>query len=212
MTANGETLRRFRVYFRLTAVVTFAGWALSAPFETAVAQTNTEQPQYNDSGNLKVPQGYETWVFVGSNLGLGYKQSLAAMTAVEAKRAERGSFHNIYINPGAYRQFIKKGTFPDPTVLVMEHYVAEDKEPKGIVDKGVFNGKRSGVEVAVKNTKRPDGSSTPWAYYVFTDRTDPSKVTPVATAFPDAACHQCHLEHASTDNVWVQFYPALRDR
>ncbi len=132
------------------------------------------------------------------------------MTAVEAKRVERGSFHNTYISPGAYRQFNNKGTFPDKTILVMEHYVAEDKEPKGIVDKGVFNGRRSGVEVAVKNAKRPDGSKTLWAYYVFTDKNDPSKTTPVAKAFPDNACYQCHIEHASTDNVWVQFYPVLR--
>jgi hypothetical protein len=29
---------------------------------------------------------------------------------------------------------------------------------------------------------------------------------------PDAAAAACHQLHASIDNVWVQFYPALRDR
>ena len=33
----------------------------------------------------------------------------------------------------------------------------------------------------------------------------------VAKARPDADCFQCHLKHASKDNVWVQFYPTLRD-
>jgi Cytochrome P460 len=67
------------------------------------------------------------------------------------------------------------------------------------------------VEVAVKNSSRPDGKATPWAYYNFTDPSDPAKVLASATAFPDQSCANCHQLHASNDNVWVQFYPALRD-
>ena len=32
-----------------------------------------------------------------------------------------------------------------------------------------------------------------------------------AKAFPKEACWNCHNEHAKTDNVFVQFYPTLRD-
>lgn len=169
-------------------------------------------PEYAANGDLKVPVGYKRWIFVGSNLGLGYTPSLPAMTAREAVREEKGAFHNIYITPEAYESFIANGTFPDPTILVMEHFEAQDREPRGLLSEGVYNGKRSGFEVAVKNSSRPDGSATPWAYFVFTDRGDPSAVMPTAPAFPDVACYDCHLEHASTDNVWVQFYPVLRDK
>jgi hypothetical protein len=48
---------------------------------------------------------------------------------------------------------------------------------------------------------------TDWAYYDF-DK--PTKAT--AAAFRDATCYDCHLKHADVDNVWVQFYPTLRDR
>jgi hypothetical protein len=41
-------------------------------------------------------------------------------------------------------------------------------------------------------------------------KADPSKVAPTAAAFADDHCEHCHREHASTDNVWVQFYPTLR--
>lgn len=179
---------------------------------TLTAAQEAVVPQYEDNGDLKVPTGYERWVFVGSNLALGYNPSLPAMTAREALREEKGEFHNIYISPASYESYVTTGTFPDPTVLVMEHYVAEEREPTGILTEGEFNGARSGVEVAVKNTNRPDGSATPWAYYVFTDRNDPSAVLPAAPAFADVHCYNCHLEHASADNVWVQFYPILRDR
>jgi len=64
----------------------------------------------------------------------------------------------------------------------------------------------------VKNMNRPDGKTTPWAYYEFTDPSDPTKTLPTASAFPDQACESCHRAHASLDNVWVQFYPTLRDR
>ena len=63
----------------------------------------------------------------------------------------------------------------------------------------------------MKNSSRPDGKTTPWAYYNFTDQSDRSKVLASAAAFPDTACANCHQRHASTDNVWVQFYRTLRD-
>jgi Cytochrome P460 len=167
-------------------------------------------PQYSSTGELLAPVGFETWVFVGSNLGLAYRGDLAAMTAREAGRAEQPRFHNVYINKEAYAHFVTNGTFPEPTILVMEVFAAADKEPNGIVAKGVYNGDRLGVEVAVKNSSRPDGRTTPWAYYNLTDLADPSKLLASAPANDDRVCENCHRQHAGRDNVWVQFYPTLR--
>jgi hypothetical protein len=94
----------------------------------------------------------------------------------------------------------------------MQVFEPADKEPKGVLSRGVFNGRRVGLEVAVKNGSRPDGNTTPWAYYDFTDRSDRTKVRPSAPAFPDKDCANCHQLHASVDSVWVQFYPTLRDQ
>ena len=74
---------------------------------------------------------------------------------------------------------------------------------------GVFNGKRVGVEVAVKNSARPDGSKTPWAYYDFTDPANSSGIAHRLRRFPTGN-ENCHRDHASADHVWVQFYPPLR--
>jgi hypothetical protein len=161
-----------------------------------------------------VPKGFETWVFVGSNLGLAYEEELAAMTSLEAERANTQVFHNIYINPEAYEYFVANKAFPDPTVLIMDIFTAADRaDPNGVLSQGVFNGTPAGLQVAVKNSKRPDGSTTPWAYYIFTDRTNPTvppNILSQAPAFADGQCFDCHLQHASLDNVWVQFYPTLR--
>ncbi|TIX69350.1 MAG: hypothetical protein E5V30_17830 [Mesorhizobium sp.] len=170
-------------------------------------------PVYDGNGQLLLPKGYETWVFAGSNLGLAYNDSIAAMTALEAERAGSKLFHNVYIDPASYTAFAKTGEFPDPTVLVMENYSAEAKDVGGLLNDGVFNGSRIRTEVAVKDSHRPTrpDSLETWAYYVF-PADGSGQPAQAASAFPDAVCHACHKLHAGHDNVWTQFYPLLRRR
>src|SRR5262249_38172672 len=114
------------------------------------------------------------------------------------------------INPESYAAFRKTGEFPDPTMLVLEIFHAETKDPKGILTGGKVEGRRVGLSAAVKDSRRP-GGGVPWAYYSFDVQEGRGPVKP-APAHADKACYACHLEHASKDNVWVQFYPILRDR
>jgi hypothetical protein len=186
-------------------------FALAASGPPAQSQSSDE-PLYAPGGDLLLPNGFDTWVFVGSNLGLSYTPDAAAAAAAPPPRAPRQQFHNVSINKAAYDYFSANGRFPERTVLVMQVFEAADKEPRSVLASGVFNGRRVGLEVAVKNTSRPDGKTMPWAYYNFTNPSDRSKVLASATAFPDEVCANCHQRHASIDNVWVQFYPALRDR
>lgn len=171
-------------------------------------------PEYNAQGELKLPDDYRTWVFVGSNLGIEYGDDATqpakkdskpkeAPKADAAKKAKTGNFHNVYINPEAYAEYLKSGKFPEKTVLVLDIYKAEAGDSKSILSEGLFPGKQTGIAVAVKNSARPDGSKTNWAYYDF----PPGRTT--AKAFADKACYDCHLHHADDDNVWVQFYPTL---
>jgi hypothetical protein len=179
----------------------------SAPDAT---RRKTAAPEYDADGKLKMPTDFKTWVFVGASLGLDYQAEVAVGTSREKKAydaARVGDFHNVYINPEAYAHYLETGKFPDKTVLVMDVYKAEDKEPKNVVQGGHFAGAHRSVEVAVKNSSRPDGSKTDWAYYAFLNPAKPSN----AKAFKDATCFDCHKKHADDDNVWVQFYPILRD-
>jgi Cytochrome P460 len=163
------------------------------------------EPQYNEKGELKRPADYRGWVFVGSNIGLQYRKDVSETGRPEKERGkEPGDFHNVYINREAYEHYRRTGKFPDPTMLVMDVYEAKEKEPKNIVSRGLFPGNQLHIEMAVKNSRRPDGSKTDWAYYAFGTNQATAK------AFPDSACYQCHLKHAEDDNVWVQFYPSLR--
>ena len=51
-------------------------------------------------GSLTQPKDWETWVMVGSSTGLSY----AAPGAAPAAGAAPGMFHNVYIQPWAYRE------------------------------------------------------------------------------------------------------------
>src|SRR3989442_5014473 len=69
------------------------------------------EPRYAEGNQLIRPEGYRQWMFVGANLGMGY---------TEGKAAKTPAFHNIFIQPDAYRRFAAMGKFPDKTMLVME--------------------------------------------------------------------------------------------
>jgi hypothetical protein len=206
-----HNLRRLSRRWRLIVGATALCFALTI-LGHSVRSQNADDPRYAPGGDLLLPNGFDTWVFVGSNLGLSYTPDAAAAASAPPPRAPRQQFHNVYINRAAYDYFSANGRFPERTVLVMQVFAAAEKEPASVLASGVFNGRRVGLEVAVKNSFRPDGKTTPWAYYNFTDPSDASKVLASASAFPDENCANCHQRHASIDNVWVQFYPALRDR
>jgi hypothetical protein len=176
-----------------------------SPASTSSSQTSSANaPKYSDK-NLLFPDGFRSWMFVGSNRGLLYKGDSGSGPM---------TFHNIYINPEAYAYFRDNGQFPDPTMLVMDIYVSRDREPQGVITRGSYDGPWNGNFVAVKDSRRPpgpNGEKSIWAYYVFSkDKTDPTKPQASASAEADKDCYACHKEHGMIDNVWVQLYPILR--
>jgi len=150
-------------------------------------------PAYDGSGALLRPEGYREWVFVGASLGLSYSDGPPA--------SGPGSFHHTYLRPESYAEYRRTGRFPEGTVLVLELYEAAQKAAPS--RHGLFEGRRLAVEAAVKDSRRfPEG----WAYFSFGDGAERA-----ARPFPRRACFDCHREHAASDNVFVQFYPVLRD-
>jgi hypothetical protein len=212
-----STLMRTKYFWVVaTAVIAGAGWTFGSGQSEEPRPTDSV-PRYNKDGELEKPEGYRSWVFVGADLGLDYSQrndeSLNYSKKKDEKDDESRPFHNVYIDRAAYDHYARTREFPDKTVLVLELFEARRKEPRHIVSRGQYEGNRIALEVAVKNLERPDGSKTPWAYYDFTGKAGLSgrAVLNTAKAKPDGSCHDCHKKHADVDNVWVQFYPTLRD-
>jgi hypothetical protein len=102
-------------------------------------------------------------------------------------------------------------------MLVMENYSAgskEDNTARGKVEgneefqnlHGQFEDARVGLEVALKDSEQFEDV---WAYFAFNFPGQPLRET--AKAFPKSMCWNCHSDHAADDNVFVQFYPVLRE-
>src|SRR4029077_7960170 len=81
---------------------------------------------FEGKDTLLRPVGYREWVFVGSSLGLRYDP------ATGGKPTGQELYHNVYINPTAYRTFASTGKFPEGTMMVLELANAETKAEPGL--------------------------------------------------------------------------------
>jgi len=157
-----------------------------------------ELPHFTKEGALLPPIGWETWVMVGSSTGLSYNQA-----APPAPGVAPGMFHNVYMQPWAYREFIARGAFPQQTMFVLMFYEASRKSAPAKA--GFYEGDRQpGFEVHVKKEGvDPSG----WAFFGFAGGTAAGQKLPGT-----APCYACHAKEAAHDNVFTQFYPPLRER
>jgi hypothetical protein len=157
-------------------------------------------PQFTSDGKLMRPTGYQEWVQVGASTGLSYNQPQQLPAAGEAP----GMFHNVYLQPWAYRYVMEHGEFPENAMLVMTFNEASKKSRPARF--GFYEGDRiAGFEV---HLKRKEVDSTGWGFYGFgSDSSRPQAKQP--SSLP---CYTCHKTEAAFDNAFVQFYPALRAR
>ena len=148
-------------------------------------------PAYTADGMLQLPAKYREWVFLSSGLDMSYSEGPSSMG--------HSMFDNVFVEPSAYRECERTGTWPDGTQLVLESRVASEKG--SINKKGKFQtGEIVGMEIHVKDVKRFQGG---WAFFAFRD-TGPAKMIPMS-----ADCYSCHQQHGAVDTTFVQFYPTL---
>jgi hypothetical protein len=124
-------------------------------------------------------------------------------TPASARAPSSEHFNNVYLNPAAFREFSRTGTFPDGTIFILEIAKAETKAEPGL--QGTYAKEFTALEAAVKDSSRFE---TGWAYFSFDAGKGQRKEK--ATPFPKSRCFDCHHEKAAIDHVFTQFYPILR--
>ena len=160
------------------------------------AQAGETSAVFEGKDTLVRPERYREWIFVGSSIGLSYAET------PDGRGADL--FHNVYINPPAYRTYVETGKFPDGTVMVLELARSETKKEPGL--QGSYEKEYVALEASVKDSKRFDGG---WGFFGFTD--NDGKLKAKAQALPETSgCRACHEKRAETDHVFTQFYPVLR--
>lgn len=165
---------------------------LLSPQDTAPAAqvSNTETPTYTADGKLLFPANYREWVYLSSGVDMSYGPG---------SNMDHSMFDNVFVNPAAYKEFLKSGTWPDKTMLVLE--VRRAGGNASINKRGHYQTSEvMGREVHVKDTAHLEGG---WAFFGF-DSDKPTKMYP-----HEMECYSCHQQHGAVDTTFVQFYPTL---
>jgi hypothetical protein len=156
----------------------------------AVSTLGAQDLQYTSDGQMKLPANYREWVFLSSGLAMTYGP------AGQTNAQGNPRFDNVFASPAAYKSFLKTGTWPDKTILVLE--VRDSDSNVSINTGGRVQTGIAAIEVHVKDSARGG-----WVFFAF-GKSDTAKLIPAT-----ANCYSCHDQHGSVDSTFVQFYPTL---
>ena len=172
-------LRRHRYAFAALALAAVVSVSVLAQMRQASTGVIEPAAVFDGKDTLLRPDGYREWVFVGGSFG--------------PHNAAPDTFHKVYIDRSAYREYSKTGKFPEGTVMVLE---MRSSEPNSAI----------ALQASVKDSSRFEGG---WGFFDFTDAE--GRMKSKAAAQPAVStCRSCHEERAETDHVFTQFYPALK--
>lgn len=149
--------------------------------------------------NLKRPENYRSWVYVGTPL---------TPNDMNNGKAAFQEFHNVYIDPVSYDHYKRTGKFRDGTIMMKELIDVGSKA--AVSGNGYFMGDMIGLEATIKSTKHFPNEPGNWAYYSFTDH-ETGILADYKKPFPAESCNACHDASAQDDFVFTQHYPVLRE-
>jgi hypothetical protein len=166
-------------------------------FVTALCTYAEDRAQFTAKDELIQPTDYREWIFLSSGLGMTYGPNAPAEGAPRR-------FDNVFVNPSSYRHFMRTGTWPDGTVLILE---IRESESKGSINQhGQFQTGIAAIEANVKDSRRFRNGG--WAFFNLDPKAGQSRKV-VKRIAPGNRCEQCHSQHGAVDNTFVQFYPDL---
>ena len=147
--------------------------------------------EFDADGNLVVPADIDTWVFLGSSLGMGYSQE-------NFDPDSPGMFQIVRMEPKAYEAFVESGEFVDGTMLALHFYGSQNHI--SVNRSGFVMGGLQTAEIHYKDSKYPEGFN----FFMF----GPDSEVATEVALPNE-CVECHQRDGAYDGVFVQFYPDI---
>jgi len=191
---------------RLHAAAALLGCLTGALFNDGAAAAEypdvNQGPVFTKKGELRIPENFRRWVFIGAPL---------TPHALNGEAAGFPEYHNVYVEQAAYDHYLKHGRFPEGTVLVKELQLTTERTyPDGsrveASGRGYFPGTPNGLDVSVKDSRRFSDSNG-WGFFNFGHHAPPYSAT--APQAPVDACASCHTASAHEDMVFTGFYRQL---
>jgi len=176
----------------ISAGITYADGAKTAPAWT---------PKWTGNGELKLPENFREWVFLGSPL---------TPHALNDGKAGFPEFHNVYVRPEVLKAYRETGEWPEGTILLKElQLTLEAQNSDGsrfeASGRGYFPGALNGIDISVKDSKRFK-STNGWGFFNFGHHAPP--YAKVAKVQPAGNCADCHEANA-TGMVFSKFYSRI---
>lgn len=162
-------------------------------------------PEFNAKGELLQPVGFRQWVFIGAPL---------TPHGLNNGKANFPEFHNVYVQPSAFKAYRATGKWPEGTMMVKELQLVSGAaefpdgsrfEPSG---RGYFPGAVNGLDVSVKDSKRFADSKN-WGFFNFNHSAPP--YLKAASLRSIGECAGCHIANADEDMVYVKLYKPILD-
>jgi hypothetical protein len=179
-------------------VAVWAGGASPAAQPGQAGQTAADGPRYVSGTNLVRPDNYREWIFLGSGIDMTYQPP-------DSRPGARQSFSNVFVNPPAYRHFMRTGTWPDGSIFILEIRSAGSD---GAINNNTTARYQTGflaLEAEVKDSRFPDG----WAFFDFGNAKALRDTSEPLAGERVARCIECHTQHTAVERTFVQFYPTL---
>ena len=199
MTDRQQSVRGAILAVTATVMVAAVGAHQLASADTSAAWG----PKWTAGGELLLPEAYHEWIYLGSPL---------TPNALNGGNAPFPEYHNVYVQPEAYRAYRQTGEFPEGTILLKELQLTrpatnDDGSSVEVSGRGFFPAALNGIDISVKDSKRFEDTNG-WGFFNFGHHAPPYAKS--AAALPADACANCHI--ANADNmVFKKFYRPILD-
>ena len=153
-----------------------------------------EVARLNSAGKLLKPADLQSWVFLGTSLGMGYNPG-------SFNASQPGQFQVVTMEPNTYRYFVEHGHYAPGSMFLLAFYNS-DQHPRSINQNGFTQADLTNYEIHVVDPhKGPDGRT----FYLFGANDAEGSPVPEGNA-----CVRCHVSHGAFEGTFAQFYPTIR--
>jgi cytochrome P460 len=170
---------------------------IAALAQTAAAAEPIQIAQFTADGKLQKPVDLDSWVFLGTSLGMGYNPG-------SFNAAHPGQFQVVLMEPNAYRYFVKNRSYAPGSMFLLSFYDS-DQQQRSINQNGFTQADLTNYEIHVIDPAQGDKSDKGHRFYVFGAKDTQGNPLPAGNA-----CVRCHVDHGAFDGTFAQFYPTLR--
>jgi hypothetical protein len=186
-----------RIAVLTAAAVGTLGLGVVALAQTAATAKPLQIAQLTADGKLQKPADLDSWVFLGTSLGMGYNPG-------SFNAAHPGQFQVVLMEPNAYRHFVKNRSYAPGSMFLLSFYDS-DKQQRSINQNGFTQADLTNYEIHVIDPAKGDKADKGHVFYVFDAKDTQGSPLPAGNA-----CVRCHVEHGAFDGTFAQFYPTLR--